>query len=203
MKRLVKPKEFRRLLADLMASAGDTRRQPRDQRLSRQFSERIMMAVTKVNGCRYCSYFHTQVSLRAGISKDEIQRILEGDFEGAPQEELAALYFAQHYADSGGRPNSEAVHCLKDAYGDARAKEIIAYIRAIMVGNAWGNMFDAFRVRLSGKSVDNVTVWDELGVIFGPFVMIPVLLFGRVFHISTPYKVSHQDQIEAVSDNLT
>ncbi len=86
MKRLYKPKEFKRLLADLMSSAGDTRRRPKDQRISRQFSERIMMAVTEVNGCRYCSYFHTQVSLRAGLKKDEIRRILEGDFEGAPQE---------------------------------------------------------------------------------------------------------------------
>jgi AhpD family alkylhydroperoxidase len=181
MKRLVKPKDFKRLMADLMASAGDSRRQPRDQRISRQFSERIMMAVTEVNGCRYCSYFHTQVSLRAGLQKDEIERILEGDFEGAPQIELAALYFAQHYAESSGRPNPEAVQCLKDAYGDVGAKEILAYIRAIMIGNAWGNMFDALRVRLSGNPVENVTVWDELGVIFGPLLMVPAILVGKVF----------------------
>jgi AhpD family alkylhydroperoxidase len=181
MKRLVKPKDFKRLLADLTASAGDSRQQPRHQRISRQFTERIMMAVTEVNGCRYCSYFHTQVSLRAGLRKDEIQRILGGDFDGAPQEELAALYFAQHYAESGGRPNPEAVQCLKDAYGDARAKEILAYIRAIMVGNAWGNMFDAFRVRLSGNPVENVSVWDELGVIFGPMLMIPAILLRKTF----------------------
>lgn len=87
MKRLYKPKEFKRLLAELMASAGDTHRQHRDQRIDRQFSERIMMAVTEVNGCRYCSYFHTQVSLRSGMNKDEIERILDGDFDGAPQEE--------------------------------------------------------------------------------------------------------------------
>ncbi len=85
-----------------------------------------MMAVTEVNGCRYCSYFHTQVSLRAGLKKDEIRRILEGEFEGAPQEELSALYFAQHYADSGGKPNPEAVQCLQDVYGVDGAKEIIA-----------------------------------------------------------------------------
>lgn len=181
MKRLYMPKDFKRLLADLMASAGDSRRQPRHQRISRQFTERIMMAVTEVNGCRYCSFFHTQVSLRAGMRRDEIRRILDGDFNDAPQEELATLYFAQHYAESGGRPNLEAVQCLKDAYGDERAKEIIAYIRAIMVGNAWGNMFDAFRVRLSGNPVENVSIWDELGVIFGPLLMIPANLLRKTF----------------------
>ena len=181
MKRLVKPKDFKRLLSDLMASTGDSHWRPRHQRISRQFTERIMMAVTEVNGCRYCSYFHTQVSLRAGMHKEEIQRILSGDFDSAPQEELAALYFAQHYADSGGRPNSDAVQCLRDAYGEAGAKAILAYIRAIMVGNAWGNMFDAFRVRLSGNPVKLGSIWDELGVIFGPLLMIPEILLHKIF----------------------
>ena len=182
MKRLYKPKEFKRLLEDLMSSVGDTRKQPKDQRISHKFSERIMMAVTEVNGCRYCSYFHTQVSLRAGLKEEEIHRVLAGDFEGAPQYELTALYFAQHYAESGGKPNLEAVQCLEDAYGKAGAKEIIAYIRAIMIGNAWGNMFDALRSRLSGSPVKEITLWNELGVIFGPFVMIPGIMIGRLFN---------------------
>ena len=182
MKRLYKPREFKRLLADLMSSAGDTRLRPKDQRISRQFSERIMIAVTEVNGCRYCSYFHTQVSLQAGMKKEEIRRILEGDFEGAPQEELSALYFAQHYADSGGRPNPEAVQCLQDVYGIDGAKEIIAYIRAIMIGNAWGNGFDALRSRFAGNPVKDFSFFDALGVVVGPFVMIPAIFVGRLFH---------------------
>ena len=104
-----------------------------------------MLAVTEVNGCRYCSYFHTQVSLKAGLKKEEIKRTLDGDFKDAPQEELAALYFAQHYAESAGKPNLEAVQCMKDAYGEKKAQAILAYIRAIMIGNAWGNSFDALR----------------------------------------------------------
>ncbi len=183
MKRLYKPREFKRLLADLMSSAGDTRRRPKDQRISRQFSERIMMAVTEVNGCRYCSYFHTQVSLRAGLKKDEIRRILEGDFEGAPQEELSALYFAQYYADSKGKPNPDAVQCLQDVYGVDGAKEIIAYIRAIMIGNAWGNGFDALRSHLTGKPTQEFSFFDALGVVVGPIVMIPAILVGRLIKL--------------------
>lgn len=137
-----------------------------------------MMAVTEVNGCRYCSYFHAQVSLRAGLKKDEIRRILGGEFECAPHEELPALYFAQHYADSSGRPNPEAVQCLQDVYGVDGAKEIIAYIRAIMIGNAWGNAFDALRSHLTGNPTQDFSVWDALGVILGSFVMIPAILVG-------------------------
>lgn len=182
MKRFYKPREFKRLLADLMSSVCDTRRWPKDQRISRQFSERIIMAVTEVNGCRYCSYFHTQVSLHAGMKKDEIHRILEGDFVDAPQEELPALNFAQHYADSGGQPNTESVQFLEDVYGIDRAKEIVANIRAIMIGNALGNGFDALRTRFAGNPAPNSSFWEELGVIFGPFVMIPTILVGRLFH---------------------
>lgn len=137
------------------------------------------MAVTEVNGCRYCSYFHTQVSLKSGMKKEEINRILEGDFEGAPQEELAALYFAQHYAESGGKPNPDALQCMLDNYGDAKTAEITAYIRAIMIGNAWGNMFDALRHRIKGSSIQDLNLWDELGVIIGPFFMVPVILVSK------------------------
>lgn len=189
MKRIYKPKEFRRLLADLMSSAGDTRRALKSERISRQFSERIMMAVTEVNGCRYCSYFHTQVSLRAGMKKEDIRRILDGDFDGAPQDELAALYFAQHYAESGGRPNADAVQCMVDTYSERKTGEITAYIRAIMIGNAWGNMFDSLRHRIRGDPYPDVTLWDELAVIFGPVVMIPVILLGKLFGISHSGKI--------------
>ena len=181
MKRLYKPKDFYRLLRDLLSSTGYFRRSSEADRISKQFMERIMLAVTEVNGCRYCSYFHTQVSLKAGIMKEEIKRTLDGDFKDAPQEELAALYFAQHYAESAGKPNPDALQCLNDAYGEKKAQAILAYIRAIMIGNAWGNMFDAVRMRIFGSPSPEITVWDELSVLFGPIVFIPSLFVRKVF----------------------
>ena len=181
MKRLYKPREFSRLLGDLMSSAGATRGLKKDERISKPFQERIMMAVTEVNGCRYCSYFHTRVALSAGMDRAEIRRVLEGDFRDAPQEELAALYFAQYYAESGGAPDEEALRCLREQYGERRSAAILAYIRAIMIGNAWGNMLDSLRRRLTGNGCKEVSLGDELGVIFGPVVMIPYILVKKFF----------------------
>ena len=181
MKRLYRPKDFYRMLSDLLSSAGASKKLLHEDNISKQFMERIMLAVTEVNGCRYCSYFHTQVSLRAGLKKEEIKRTLEGDFKDAPQEELAALYFSQHYAESAGKPGREALQCLKDAYGEKKAQAILAYIRAIMIGNAWGNTFDAIRMRIIGSPSSQITIWDEMGVLFGPFFMIPFLLVRKVF----------------------
>lgn len=180
MKRLYKPKDFYRLMSDLISSAGGFKQLPKEDRISKQFMERIMLAVTEVNGCRYCSYFHTRVSLKAGLKKEAIKRALGGDFKDAPQDELAALYFAQHYAELSGRPNSEAVQCLKDEYGEGKAMVIMAYIHAIMVGNAWGNMFDALRFRIMGLPAAGFTFWDEIGVIFGPVIIFPGTLIIKV-----------------------
>ena len=181
MKRLYKPKKFYRLLGDLMSSAGATRRLAENERISKDFQERIMMAVTEVNGCRYCSYFHSRVALMAGIDKKEIQQTLAGNFQDAPQNQLAALYFAQYYAESGGLPSGEAINCMLAEYGEAKTGAILAYIRAIMVGNAWGNMLDALRKRLRGTPCENLTFGDELAVIFGPFVMIPLIFIEKLY----------------------
>ena len=70
---------FYDLLADAMAHLGDIRRAHSGKRVSKAFSERIMLAVTVVNGCRYCSYYHTSVALKAGMSEGEIRDMLGGD----------------------------------------------------------------------------------------------------------------------------
>ncbi len=86
------------------------------------------MAVSGVNNCRYCSYFHTQVSLRAGLIKEEIKKALVGDFNGAPKERLAVLYFAQHYADSVGNHHLDTVQFSKDASGEKISGDFGIYL---------------------------------------------------------------------------
>ena len=180
IKRLYGPRAFYRLLTDMLINIRDMREAGKAGRVTREFSERIMMAVTEVNGCRYCSYFHAQMALKAGMDKSEIEHTLAGNFNDAPREELTALYFAQHYAESGGKPQSEAIQHMRDTYGDEMTRDILAYIRAIMIGNAWGNMFDALRLRIKGKPSTETTLWGELAVVFGIVGMIPVVLIQQV-----------------------
>lgn len=184
MKRLYKPGEFLRILSDLILNQNLSSLQSKKGKINKKFQERLMLAVTEVNGCRYCSYFHTQVSLRAGLERSEIEKILSGDFNNTPDEELAALFFAQHYADSGGKPNPESIECLSKTYGETLSRSILVYIRAIMVGNAWGNMLDALRNRFKGNPVADSTLLDELGVLFGPLYMIPFIFIKKLVQIS-------------------
>ena len=176
MKRLYTPRDFYRFMSDMLANVEDMRGARRKNLITEQFGERIMMAVTEVNGCRYCSYFHTQVALKAGMEEKEIRETLSGDFSQAPTEELPALYFAQHYAENAGKPEPEMINQLIAVYGNEKSRAIIGYIRAIMIGNAWGNAFDSLRFRIKGQPNQELTIGQELGVVFGPFIMAPYIL---------------------------
>ena len=75
--------------------------------LSPHFMERIMLAVTQVNGCRVCSYAHTKMALEVGMKSEEIKNILAGVSDDIPEEEQSAILFSQHYADSRGNPSQK------------------------------------------------------------------------------------------------
>jgi len=77
-----------------------------DHHVSRAFVERIMLAVTQVNGCRYCSYAHTHMALQAGVTEDEMRQLLAGQFFRSPAAEIVALAFAQRYAEQAGQYES-------------------------------------------------------------------------------------------------
>jgi hypothetical protein len=57
--------------------------------------------------------------------------------------EAAALLFAQHYAENLDQLDPESVESLRSHYSDAQVAEIIAYVRAITLGNLTGNTLDA------------------------------------------------------------
>jgi AhpD family alkylhydroperoxidase len=113
------------------------------------FQERLMVAVTAVNGCRYCSWVHTREALKQGIGKRELDGLFSGDLQHSPEDERTALLYAQHWADSNANPSPEAVQRLSETYGDEKAAVINVVLRMIRVGNLMGNTWDYFLYRLS------------------------------------------------------
>jgi AhpD family alkylhydroperoxidase len=180
-KRIYTVSAFRRGVEELVAHMDELREARGARRVSPIFAERIMLAVTAVNGCRYCSYAHTRMALRTGVPAEDIESIAEGELGRLPPEEAVALVFAQHYAETGGKPDAEAVQRLVDAYGPDAARDILANARMIQVANLIGNTVDALLSRLRGKPAAQSSVWQELGVILGAFVFIPWAMVKRVF----------------------
>jgi AhpD family alkylhydroperoxidase len=117
--------------------------------ISPAFRERMMLAVTAVNRCRYCSYFHTEVALKNGLSQEEISRLLSGEVPACPPEEASAVIYAQHWAESNACPDPIVVQKLQETYGKEKADAIQLVLRMIRTGNLSGNSWDYLLYRLS------------------------------------------------------
>jgi AhpD family alkylhydroperoxidase len=139
--------------------------------------ERVMLAVTEVNGCGVCSYAHTRVALEAGMSGEEIAKLLSGEFEDVPKEELAGVIFAQHYADSRGNPSRESWERVVEEYGASMAMGILGAIRGIMIGNVYGIAWSSFFNRFKGKADPRSNLAYEAKIMTGGTLIIPLALF--------------------------
>jgi len=169
--------------------------------ISKTFSESISLAVTQVNGCKLCSYTHAKNALKAGMTEEEVESLLAGGFDNAPKEQLEALLFAQHYAETKGDPDPETKQKLLETYGDEKTKDIMSNILLMMLSNLHGNTMEAFKLRLKGKGVEGSGFWQELGVIINFFKIMPVILFKIVrYKLFEPKKkrdntMSNQHQV--------
>jgi AhpD family alkylhydroperoxidase len=117
--------------------------------LSPAFQERLMLTVISVEGCRYCSYFHSKLALKGGMTSEEVGKLLSGDMQGCPEAEYIAILYAQHWAESDAHPDPEAVQRLQDAYGSEKADAIHLMLRMIRLGNLLGNTWDYLLFRIS------------------------------------------------------
>ncbi len=178
-----------RLLNDMLSNIQDLRRASRRGKVSKEFQERIMMGVTSVNGCEMCSYYHTGESLKLGMSKEEIDSVLGGEYLGVPEYELPAVLYAQHYAETTGRPEELVKKEFEKRYDEQTAQDITAFIRAIMVGNAQGNIAGALKNRLKGKPEKNSSLAKELCVMLGDIILMPVLLIKAL--VTMPFKAKN------------
>lgn len=144
------------LLANGVGIAGAARR------IGRDFMGKIMMVVSAVNGCSYCSWFHASQAMSSGMSADEVRDMFNLQFETfATEHELPALLYAQHFAETNRNPDPEMTARLVDFYGEKTARDVALIIRMIYFGNLLGNTFDAFPSRLAGRPANNSSALFE------------------------------------------
>ena len=160
----------------ITALAARTAWETRHTRCDKLTSERIMLAVTEVNGCALCSYAHTRMALQMGLPEAEVRGLLAGVADGVPSDELPGLAFAQHYADTRGRPDPAAWSQLTQQYGEDRALCILRATRMIMWGNATGIPLGSLLARVRGSSDPNSSLTYEVLTTLGALVILPVAL---------------------------
>ncbi len=152
-----------------------------NREIGRVLVEKIVLVVSAVNGCVYCSWFHARRAASCGLSGEEVGRLMRLQFGAdASEHELAALLYAQHYAETGRRPDPEMTGRLFGFYGEETARHILLAIRAVSFGNLYGNTWDAVVSRLRGSPAEGSSVAFELVFFLLNFlIMVPAMILIR------------------------
>ena len=167
-KRTFNFRSFMQTMQNILRNREKFQSTMKSKRISNDFSERIMLAVTAVNGCRYCEWGHTKMAIESGCTDEEIKYILDLDFQGLRKDEITALAFAQHFAESKENPSKKALINLTKEYGSQKADDILNFCRMITVGNLLGNTLDAFDSRINGiPVVDGSFIFEFLVYLIG------------------------------------
>ena len=119
--------------------------------IPRALREKLMLEVSSVNECGYCQWGHTYLALSQGVPLEEINQIFSSqnqDLSARDASEAAAILFAQHYAERGEAYDADAMDDLRKYYAEEQVTEILAYLRAITLGNLTGNTLDVVLERL-------------------------------------------------------
>lgn len=143
------------------------------------FIRRLQLAVTEVNGCPACSYAHTKMALRQGMSSEEISSFLSGEDHLVKPEEAKAIIFAQHFADSRGYPKQYAYDAVVAEYGEQPARIILSAVQMMIAGNMYGIPLSALQSRLKGKTFRDSSLFYEIGMLIaGPLILPIAMLHG-------------------------
>ena len=172
----------------LPTAAGKISNNRRTQLVDEDLIERMQLAVTEVNGCSVCSYAHAYMALKQGMGNDEIHSFLSGDGNFVKPEEAKAILFAQHFADTRGFPKLAAYASIRNEYGEQEAQVMLCAAQMMLVGNIYGIPYSALRSRLKGRPYKDSSLWYELGMLLGGFVLLPFALvhglLRRLFGVS-------------------
>ncbi|HHT03295.1 MAG TPA: carboxymuconolactone decarboxylase family protein [Bacteroidales bacterium] len=136
------------------------RKNKKQNLISNLFIERLQLAVTEVNGCAACSYAHTHMALKQGMSSEEVK----------------AIVFAQHFADTRGFPKAEAYQVIVDEYGEEQASIILAASQMMIAGNIYGIPLSALQSRLKKRPYKGSTILYEIGMLIMGVIILPITL---------------------------
>jgi AhpD family alkylhydroperoxidase len=145
-KRTLTPDNFLKTVANVMSSGPVLLESLVRPNISAALREKLFLAVTSVNDCRYCRWGHTHWAMAQGVPLEEVNQILSHQLESLEAKdpaEAAAILFAQHYAEQLDQFDPEAIENLRKYYSDAEVAEVLAYVRFITLANLTGNTVDA------------------------------------------------------------
>lgn len=152
----------------------------KNELVDKKFIERIQLAITEVNGCAACSYQHTKMALKMGLSNEEINGFLTGESTYIKEEENKGIIFAQHFADEKGKAKQYAFNVIVKAYGKEESEIILAASQVMLAGNIYGLPLSAFQSRIKGKPFTDSTLLYETRMMFFGFLVLPFAIIHGI-----------------------
>lgn len=140
--------------------------------------EAIWLAVTEVNGCRYCAYVHASMASGSGLTDPEVQLLLStGDPRAVAS--VASLSPAEQHLVAWSKTWADArrTHAAPPPLGEdapLRGQDLDGLLRTVEFGNLSGNTLDSLlhRVRHPRRLL------QPLGLASDLVVGLLVALFG-------------------------
>jgi AhpD family alkylhydroperoxidase len=146
------------------------------------FREELMLAVSKLNDCRYCSWGHHEWAQISGVPNEELAQLEQLDPAGFDRRKwLAISYVRALVKENFQRMQPELRRAMQHRYSAREIRQIELIARVMDMGNRGSNTWDAMLSRLRGVPAPGSRVIDEV-ILSGVFLAtapIVVLYLSR------------------------
>ena len=190
----------RQLLGDVISltpSVGTIYRVWLKHEIDPGFREELMLTVSELNHCRYCTWAHHEWAQMVGVSDEELAQVEQLDPKGFDRRKWLAISYVRAMVSANfGRIDDVLVGEMKTNYSAQEIKEIDIVARIMDIANRSANTWDALLSRLRGGPIAESHVVDEL-VMSGAFLITAPIV---VFFLSRTSKQPLMEMVRKVID---
>lgn len=141
------------------------------------FREELMLAVSRLNDCRFCTWGHQEWAQISGVSNEELAQLEQLDPRGFDRRKWVAISYVRALVKrdfKGVQP--ELRRAMQHKYSPQEIRQIGLVARVMDIGNRGSNTWEAMVSRVRGKPAPEGRVLDEL-LLSGVFlVTAPIVL---------------------------
>ncbi len=141
------------------------------------FREELMLAVSRLNDCRFCTWGHHEWANMLGVTDEELAHVEQLDPADFDRKKWVAISYVREFVTANfGRVPAELRRELKANYTEREIKEIELVAKVMDLGNRGGNTWDAMLSRAKGVPAADSRIFDEI-ILSGVFwAVAPVVL---------------------------
>jgi len=199
-KRTMTAREFAGSLRSLAPQASMIYEIWGKQDLDPGFREELMLAVAKLNDCRYCTWGHHEWAYMSGVSEEELAQLENMDSEGFDRVKWVAISYVRALVSAGfGEVSPELLDEMNEHYSPKEIKEIELVAQVMDIANRGANTWDAMLSRIRGNPANDSHLVDEL-VMSGVFwSAAPVVVMMLAREAKRPFREMWRDMVDFVT----